>query len=73
MLVVAARTEEFPPVETYEENGYIYLADQDAESAARSFRGMQRIPNGNENGDEDEPQPSFTQSEAQLVITTMEK
>ena len=34
ILVVAARTEKFPPIEVYEENGYFFLVDQDPESAA---------------------------------------
>ena len=80
MLVVAARTEEFPPIETYKKNGYKFLTNQDAESAARSFRGMQPIPepNGhNENNIQQEMiqegPPDFQQSETQLVITTMEE
>ena len=68
MLVVAARTEEFPSIQTYEKNGYIFLLDQDAESAARSFRGMQPMPESNGN-----QSPDFQQSDAQLVLTTMEK
>ena len=80
MLVVAARTKPFPPIDTYEKNGYTFLTDQDAESASRSFRGMQRIQNknseekssaSNQNGADQAPR--FQQSEAQLVITTMEK
>ena len=75
-LIVAARTEKFPPIETYEENGYIFLVDQDAESAARSFRGLQRIPDKpNEQFSENNAQESstFQQSEAQLVLTIIEK
>ena len=77
MLVVAARTEKFPPIETYEGNGYKFLADQDAESAALSFRGMKPKPkpNGENNIQQEiiqEP-PDFQQSETQLVITTMGK
>lgn len=86
VLVVAARTEKFPPIQTYEENGYLFLIDQDPESAARSFqglddgRGMKRIPDKlNEQQPIDPPEnneqepPIFQQSEAQLVLTTMEK
>ena len=79
ILVVAARTEKFLPIETYEKDGYKFLADQDAESAAQSFRGMQPTPNPNGRRllvlhriDAEQP-PDFQQSEAQLVITTMEK
>ena len=79
ILVVAARTEKFLPIETFEENGYFFLADQNAESAARSFRGMQRIEEIKDQLSPDSQQsseqqlPDFQQSEAQLVITTMEK
>ena len=81
MLVVAARTESFPPIKTYEKNGYIYLTDQDAESAARSFRGMQQIQDKNDEtetadsdqSDAEQLSPDFQQSESQLVITTMKK
>ena len=70
ILVVAARTERFPPIETYEENGYFFLVDQDPESAARALRGentrgMKRIP--------DENQTDFQHSEAQVVVVTIEK
>ena len=76
LLVVAARTEEFLPIKTREENGYSFLVDQDAESAARSFRGLQRIPDKpNEQSSENNEQESstFQQSEAQLVLTIIEK
>lgn len=79
LLVVAARTEEFPPIKTREENGYVFLADQDAESAARSFRGLQRIPkpnarqSPNPSENNEQKSPTFQQSEAQLVLTTIEK
>ena len=81
MLIVAARTEEFPPIDTYKKDGYKFLADQDAESAARSFsdagRGMQLKSESNgKTGFQQEivqEAPDFQQSEAQLVITTMEK
>ena len=71
LLVVAARTEKFPPIQTYKENGYDFLVDQDPESAARSFRGMQQIQDKSGDGESsdsdqsDEPrQPDFQQSEA---------
>lgn len=84
VLVVAARTEKFPPIQTYEENGYIFLEDQDAESAAQSFRalndrGMQETPdpNGQQFPDphqnEAQEPPDFQQSEAQIVVVTMER
>ena len=69
LLIVAARTETFPEIETYQENGYSFLVDQDPGSAARNFRGFQRIP---EKKDE-QKNLDFQQSEAQLVLTTMEK
>ena len=79
ILVVAARTEKFPPIQTYQESGYNFLVDQDAASAAWSFRGMQpksepigpQLP-GSHQIDAKQP-PRFQQSEAQLVLTTMEK
>ncbi len=74
LLVVAARTEKFPPIETYEENGYFYIVDADPEAAARRFRGLKRIPDPDSDLHNDEQQPpSFQQSEAQIVITTVEK
>ena len=78
-VVVAARTDKFPAIETYEENGYHFLVDEDAEKAAASFRGLKPIP---EESDEQQfigpqpiidEQPSFQQSEARLTLTIMEK
>ena len=67
LLIVAARTKEFPQIDTYEENGYSFLVDQDPGLAARKFRGMKPKTDNNN-------QPSgFQQSEAQLVLTTIEK
>ena len=68
LLIVAARTEEFPPIETREENGYFYIEDEDPESAARRFRGLKPISDP-----APDTQPSFQQSEAQIVVTTVEK
>ena len=69
ILIVAARTEKFPPIQTYEENGYFFLVDQDPESAARNFRGMKAI-----HGNNDQQQSSsFHHNEAQVVVVTMEK
>ena len=70
ILVIAARTEKFPPIQTYEENGYFFLVDQDPESAARALRGedtrgMKRIPG--------KDQTDFQHNEAQVVVVTMEK
>ena len=71
ILVIAARTEKFPPIQTYEENGYFFLVDQDPKSAARDFRGqddgrgMKRIPS--------KDQTDFQHNEAQVVVVTMEK
>ena len=70
ILVVAARTEPFPSIKTYEEDGYVFLVDQDAESAVRTFRGednrgMKPIPN--------EDKTNFQHNEAQVVVVTMEK
>ena len=61
LLVVAARTEEFPPVQTYESEGYRFLSAKDARQAARDFRGMKKK----------QKRPDVQQSEAQLVLTTM--
>lgn len=68
LLVVAARTEEFPPIKTHEENGYFYLTDSDPELAAQRFRGLKSIPPPT-----DESQSDFLQSEARIVVTTAEK
>ena len=69
LLIVTARTEVFPSIATYVEDGYTFLVNQDAESAARNFRGMKR-----KNKDEEEQKmPNLPQSDAQIVLTTMEK
>ena len=70
LLVVAARTKPFPDIETHEEDGYLYLEEQDVQLAAAKFRGMQRI----ENSDTYEPlPPDVQQDEAQIVLTTLAK
>ena len=70
LLVVAARTKPFPDIETHEEDGYLYLEEQDVQLAAAAFRGMQRI----ENSDTYEPlPPDVQQDEAQIVLTTLAK
>ena len=61
LLVVVARTEEFPPIQTYESDGYHFLSAKDAGQAARDFRGMKKK----------QKRPDLQQSEAQLVLTTM--
>ena len=81
-LVVAARTEKFPAIQTRVEGEYNLLVDQDAESAVQSFRGLPRglklVPEeSNEQQLIEPPQnnenPTFQQSEAQLMLTIMEK
>ena len=81
-LFVAARTEEFPEIETRQENGYRFLVNQDAETAAQSVRSFptrglipdedneQQVIDPHSN---DSAQPRFQQSEAQLMLTIMEK
>ena len=61
LMVVAARTEEFPPIQTYESDEYHFLSAKDAGQAARDFRGMKK------------KQPDVQQSEARLVLTTMKQ
>ena len=74
LLIVTARAEAFPPIETYEKDGYVFLVDQDAESVARSFRGMKQKSDKQEKQQMEEQQmPNIPQSDAQLVLTTMEK
>ena len=63
LLVVAARTEEFPSIQTYENDGYFFLSAKDAGQAARDFRGMKKK----------QKRPDIQQSEAQLVLTTMKQ
>ena len=62
-LVVVARTEIFPPIQTYESDEYHFLSAKDAGQAARDFRGMKKT----------QKQPDVQQSEAQLVLTTMKE
>ena len=81
-LNVAARTEKFDAIETYEEDGYHYLIEQDRKKAIEEFRGLKPIPKDNKDDKEKQvlgpkpiidEQPEFQQIEAQLVITIMEK
>ena len=61
LLVVAARTEEFPSIQTYESDEYLFLSAKEAGQAARDFRGMKKK----------QKRPDIQQSEARLVLTTM--
>ena len=63
LMVIVARTEAFPPIQTYESDGYHFLSAKDAGQAARDFRGMKKK----------QKPPDIQQSEARLVLTTMEK
>ena len=63
LLVVAARTEEFPPIQMYENDGYLFLSAKDAGQAARDFRGMKKK----------QKRPDLQQSETRLVLTTMKQ
>ena len=81
-LVVAARTEKFPEIQTRTDGEYNLLVDPDAESAAQSFRGLPRglklIPEASSEQQlidptENNEHPTFQQSEAQLILTIMEK
>ena len=80
-LFVAARTEEFPEIQTLQENGYRFLVNQNAETATQSVRGFP-IKRGlqpifDENSEQgiidDNEQPRFQQSEVQLMLTIMKK
>jgi hypothetical protein len=72
ILVVAARTEKFPTIQTYMENGYIFLEDQDPESAGRTFRAEDE-PFRTEDGRGMQRMPDFQHNEAQVVVVTMEE
>ena len=81
-LFVAARTEEFPEIETRQENGYRFLVNQDAETAAQSVRSFPTrgliLDKDNEQQiigpqPDDNKQPRFQQSEAQLMLTIMKE
>ena len=69
LLVAVARTEKFPNIEKREEDGY-FIIDGDPDSV----RGLKLIPDPNPDPKPDvEPQPTFQQSEEQIVFTTVEK
>ena len=81
-LFVAARTEKFPEIQTRKENGYRFLVNQDAETATQSVRGFPKkrglIPEDSEQQvidpqPDNNEQPRFQQSEAQLMLTIMKK
>ena len=81
-LFVAARTEKFPEIQTRSENGYHFLVNQDAETAAQSVRGFPGrglIPDEDNEQQvidpqpDDNEQPRFQQSEAQLMLTIMKE
>ena len=63
LLAVVARTEEFPPIQTYESDGYHFLNAKDARQAAHDFRGMKKK----------QKSLDIQQSEARLVLTTMKQ
>ena len=63
LLVIAARTEKFPSIQTYESDGYRFLSAKDAGQAARDFRGMKKK----------QKQPDVQQGEVRLVLTTMKQ
>ena len=79
ILIVAARTEEFSPVQTYEEDGYVFLVDKDPELAVRSFRSEDTDPlTQGKKGRGMKPtlnegHSDFQHNEAQVVVMTMEK
>ena len=60
-LIVAARTDKFPPIQTYEEDGYFFLTAKNAEKAAEDTRGFKKK----------QKPPEVQYSQARLVITTM--
>jgi hypothetical protein len=81
-LFVAARTEEFPEMETRQKDGYRFLVSQDAETAAQSVRSFSTrglVPEESSEQQvidpqpDDNEQPRFQQSEAQLMLTIMKK
>ncbi len=81
-LFVAARTEKFPEIQTRAENGYHFLVNQDAETATQSVRSFPTrglIPDEDNEQQvidpqpDDNEQPRFQQSEAQLMLTIMKE
>ena len=80
-LFVAARTEKFPEIQTREESGYHFLVNQDVKTATQSVRSFLTrglIPEDSEQQvidpqPDNNEQPRFQQSEAQLMLTIMKK
>ena len=81
-LFVAARTEEFPEIQTRQEDGYRFLVNQDVQTATQSVRSFPTrglIPEESSEQQvigphpDDHEQPRFQQSEAQLMLTIMKK
>ena len=81
-LFVAARTEKFPEIQTREEDRYRFLVNQDTETATQSVRSFPTrglIPEESSEQQvidpqpDDNEQPRFQQSEAQLMLTIMKK
>ena len=64
MLVAIARTKEFELLKTVEVNGYYYLEADSPEEAAAQARGMKL---------KKEKPGDFQQTEAKIVVTTVEK
>ena len=61
LLVVAARTDKFPTIQTYETDGYLFLTAEDAKKAVEDTRGFKKK----------QKPPEIQYNEARLVITTM--
>jgi len=68
MLVAIARTEDFPPAETVEEDGFYFLKADSPAAAAAQARAIIRKRKKEKKEDRD-----IQQSEAKIVITTMRK
>ena len=63
LLIVAARTDPFPSVQTYKSDGYEFLRAEDAEKTVEDTRGFKKK----------QKPPEVQYSEARLVITTMKE
>lgn len=64
MLIVVARVKKFEPLKTVEKNGYFFLKVANARDAAAQVRGMKKKKKKDD---------EIRQTEAKIVITTMEK
>ena len=75
LVVVAARTDKFPNIETIDVDGYLFLKEKDRKKAAESFiglsdkRGLKIITDEQMYG----PQTNIQQNGAQLILKTMAK